>query len=63
MFDGRRIERVFGETMREIGILVIVFVPLDAAFAPNTLGPATLRRVVIGAAALIFGGIMAESRK
>jgi hypothetical protein len=63
MFDGRRIARIVGETMREIGILVIVFVPLDAAFAPRTLGPVVLRGIVIAAFGLILGGIIVESRR
>jgi hypothetical protein len=63
MFDGRRIARIVGETMREVGILVIVFVPLDAAFAPNTLDSVTLREIKIAAFGLIVGGIIMESRK
>jgi len=37
MFNWKRIEQVLGETVREIGILVIVFAPLDAAFAGTQL--------------------------
>ena len=32
----RKITRLGGEVMREIGVLLIVFAPLDAIFAPST---------------------------
>ncbi|MBI3400144.1 MAG: hypothetical protein HY048_01890 [Acidobacteria bacterium] len=63
MRDWKRIRRVVGETMREIGILVVVFVPLDAAFAPGALRPSTVGLVVIAAFTAIVCGIIMESEK
>jgi hypothetical protein len=37
MFNRKRLEEVFGETVREVRILVLVFAPLDAAFAPGSM--------------------------
>jgi len=54
---------VLGETAREIGILLIVFVPLDAAFAPAPMSLAALMRTVVAALGLIIGGIIMESRE
>jgi hypothetical protein len=61
MFNWTRITGVLGETMREIGILVVVFVPLDAAFAPGALRPLTIGLVVIAASTAIVCGIIMES--
>jgi hypothetical protein len=62
MFNWKRVRRVVGETLREIGILTIVFVPLDAAFAPGALKPLTLSLMVAAAASAIVCGIIMESR-
>lgn len=45
-----------GEAFRDIGILILVFVPLDAMFAPRGIGwIQTCFALAIGATALIAG--------
>lgn len=54
-----------GETLREIGILLLVFVPLDAIFYQGEIKwPAIIALVILGAAgiALIAAGIVLEGR-
>jgi hypothetical protein len=56
---------LFGETLREIGILLLVFVPLDATFYQGEIRwPALVGLVILGAAgaALIAAGIVLEGR-
>jgi hypothetical protein len=57
----RKAVHLIGETSREIGILVLVFAPLDAFFQPL---PPSIRflTVAIGLALiLIVGGIILEA--
>ena len=61
MFNWKRIEQVLGETVREIGILVIVFAPLDAAFAGSPTNPDGMTRIMLGALGLIIVGIILET--
>jgi hypothetical protein len=52
-----------GEALREIGVLLIVFVPLDAVFAQGDLKPETiiaLAVTVIAGVFLVIGGILLE---
>ena len=44
MIDKRKTERLVGETIRDIGILVFVFGPLDALFQQPAPGVAVHRR-------------------
>lgn len=62
MIDDRRARRLLGESIREIGILVTVFAPLDAFFQAE---PPPAR--IVGAMALLglpcLGfGIMIETK-
>jgi hypothetical protein len=63
--DGRRALRLIGESVREMGILVFVFAPLDASFRAKTEEPGLVARnlVLIEALALcaISVGIIMES--
>ena len=61
--DRDRARALLGETIREFGLLAMVFVPLDAAFAsPLTQGIAIVAAIVLGATC-VFGGIMLETRR
>ena len=54
-----------GETLREIGILLLVFVPLDATFYQGEIRwPATIGLVILGVVGvvLIATGIVLEGR-
>lgn len=60
----RSISELYGEALREIGVLLIVFVPLDAAFAQGDLRPETiiaLAVTVIAGTFLVIGGILLEA--
>lgn len=61
MIDRRRAMILLGETARDVGILVLVFSPLDALF--QSAGPAVEVVVVLVAMALISvaAGIMLEA--
>lgn len=61
--DLRSISELAGESLREIGILLIVFVPLDAVFAQGELHPKTVIAMavtMIGGFVLIIAGILLE---
>ncbi len=49
MIDRVRAQELLGETIREMGILVVVFVPVDAFFQSEPIAPWTLAGVVTGA--------------
>lgn len=61
MIDRRRAIVLVGETARDVGILVLVFAPLDALFQRG--GPAAVIVVILVAIALISVavGIMLEA--
>ena len=61
MFNWKRIEQVLGETVREIGILVFVFAPLDAAFAKDPIDLSGVTNIMLGAICLIIAGIILET--
>jgi hypothetical protein len=62
VLDWQRAVRLVGETMREIGILVAVFVPVDYALAGRTIGSGVLIALIL--ASLMIGcGILVESLK
>ncbi len=59
----RSIAELAGESLPEIGILLVVFVPLDATFHQGELGLGTivaLMLVTIAGLALLVGGILLE---
>ena len=57
-----RIRRLFGETIREVGILIIVFAPLETAFAERAIGSEVLTTVIVGGLTLIVVGVVLEAR-
>ena len=57
----KRVEQLLGETVREIGILVLVFAPLDAAFAQQPADVDVLTAITLGALGLIIVGIILET--
>jgi len=56
-----RLEVLFGQTAREIGILVAVFAPLDAAFASYPLNTTIVGVVMVLAICSIVVGILVEA--
>ena len=63
MIDKRKAQRLLGETMRDIGILIFVFAPLDAFFQKERPGWLTLVFVVACGLLFISFGIMLEARE
>jgi hypothetical protein len=63
MIDKGKAQRLVGETLRDIGILVIVFGPLDAVFQQPAPGSAVLALMVAGALFLITLGIILEAKE
>lgn len=56
--------KLFGESMREIGVLLMVFVPLDATFQPEKLNLFViicLALLEIGGWAILLAGVYLES--
>lgn len=60
MLNRRRIEQIFGETMREIGILVFVFAPLDTLFAEPRIGVVGVMAIALLAVAMMIAGRIVE---
>ena len=58
MIDRHKARQLFGETMRDIGILISVFAPLDAFFQRERPGWLPLGSVVACGLLFIAAGIM-----
>jgi hypothetical protein len=54
---GKERYEMWGEAIRDIGILLLVFVPIDVIFRN---GPLTLERVLIAIGFVIFGLLLIE---
>jgi hypothetical protein len=61
VFDKHRAVQLLGETVREIGILVVVFVPVDYALAQRPMGSGVVIAITL-ACIVIACGILMESR-
>lgn len=58
----RRALRLLAETGREIGILIVVFAPLETMFAGRSIGDRRVFAAVAMGAALIVFGILVETK-
>ena len=63
MVEPDRLLRLLGETLREIGILVAVFAPLDALFADRFVSQSLVIAVMVSGALVIACGILIEARE
>ena len=63
VIDKRKAQQLLGETMRDIGILVFVFAPLDAFFQRERPGWFPLALVVACGLLFIGLGIMLEAKE
>lgn len=61
MFDRRRARALVGETARDVGILVLVFGPLDALFQSGGPGAGIVTFLVTVALISVTVGIMLEA--
>jgi len=62
VIDRRRVAYLVGESVREVGILVSVFGPLDALLLPPPVNPVALGLGIGGGLILITLGIIVEAQ-
>jgi len=58
--DRRVVLQLVGETMREIGALALLFVPLDSTMSDHPLDSRVLSAWVVGSLVMIACGILLE---
>ncbi|PYP69762.1 MAG: hypothetical protein DMD41_16345 [Gemmatimonadetes bacterium] len=63
MIDRRKVQRLLGETIRDIGILIVVFGPLDAFFQKERPSFLLLALVVAFGLLFIAVGIILEAEE
>jgi hypothetical protein len=63
MPNWQRAESLLGETVREMGVLVAVFAPLEATFSDVGLDTGTVAAMFVFGLAAIAGGIILEARR
>ncbi len=61
MVNRRRVRELSGESIREVGILGLVFAPLDAIFEPGRLAFPVLVAIALFMFAMIVSGTIIES--
>ena len=55
---------MIGELLREVSVLMLVFVPLDAVFNPSALSPPLIAAIIVLGLAIGYVGMrIEESRK
>ena len=62
MRDRRHINRLVGETAREVGALIFVLVPLDATFAGAPVNGLAVGATMLSGLILIACGILMETQ-
>ena len=62
MTPSRLVWQLMGETVREIGVLGLVFAPLESIFSGRSLDPRLLALTLAATALMIVCGILAEVR-
>jgi hypothetical protein len=63
MLDRQRAENLMGESVREVGILMVVFAPLEATFSDVLVDAGRVAAMFLVGLLLIAGGIILEARK
>jgi hypothetical protein len=63
MIDWQRAEDLLGETVREMGLLIVVFAPLDAIYADTPMNHLLLATMLFFGLLLVGIGILIEARK
>ena len=62
MSDRKLLQRLGGETAREIGVLILVFAPLEATFSEIPVSVNVIFGLALLSIILIVGGILMEVR-
>ena len=60
--DRDRARALLGETIRELGVLAMVLVPLDAIFTSSLAQGSVVAAAILFGSACIVGGILLETR-
>lgn len=63
MLNWRRAEELFAETVREVGVLIVVFAPLDAAFSDAPVNTALVATWTFAGLLAVAGGIIIGARR
>ena len=63
MTNWYRVESVLGETAREMGVLTVVFAPLEATFSEVSVSALWVITMIAFGLTSIVGGIIMETRK
>jgi hypothetical protein len=63
MLNWKRAEELFAETVREVGVLIVVLAPLDAAFSTSLVNTLLVAIWTFAGALLVAGGIIIGARR
>ena len=63
VMDWRRAANLLGETVREMGVLIVVFAPLEAIFTDVLVNTTLVAAMFLVGVLLSAGGIMFGARK
>jgi len=63
MFNWQRAADLLGETVREMGVLILIFAPLEALFTDVLVNKTLVAAMFLVGVLLAAGGIMLEARK
>jgi hypothetical protein len=63
MFSANRLRMSVAETLREMGLLIAVFAPLDFLFSQGSIPADIVVAVTTAGALLIIGGILMGARE
>jgi hypothetical protein len=58
-----RVVTVLGETAREVGVLMVVFAPLEATFSGVSVSTARIVAMIASGLGALVGDIILETRK
>jgi hypothetical protein len=62
-YDWRQAQLLLGQTAREIGVLVLVFAPLESTFSDRSIDASTLVGSIVVSLVLVAGGILIEAQR
>jgi hypothetical protein len=63
MFNPKRVQIAVAETLREMGLLVMVFAPLDFLFSQGSVPASLVEAITTGGVVLMISGILGGARQ
>ena len=63
MFNANRLRTSVAETLREMGLLITVFVPLDFLFSQGSIPAEEVAAITTAGGLLVVGGILLGARE